>query len=68
MVRDEAADFEHPDIPAGHPLRPHVLYRMDARAYARNALDELCKRFASMIGHSSVGKKAAKARAHLKAS
>ena len=36
MVRDEAADFEHPDIPAGHPLRPHVLYRMDARAYARN--------------------------------
>jgi len=28
-----------------------------------NALDELCKRFASMIGHGSVGKKAAKARA-----
>ena len=36
MVRDEAADFEHPDLPAGHPLRPHVLYRTDARAYARN--------------------------------
>jgi len=21
-------DFEHPDIPEGHPLRPHVLYRI----------------------------------------
>lgn len=28
MRRDPAEDFEHPDLPAGHPLRPHVLYRI----------------------------------------
>ncbi len=28
MVRDPADDFEHPKLPAGHPLRPHVLYRL----------------------------------------
>lgn len=27
MTRD-AADFEHPRIAEGHPLRPHVLYRL----------------------------------------
>jgi RimJ/RimL family protein N-acetyltransferase len=27
MTRDAANDFEHPSLPAGHPLRPHVLYR-----------------------------------------
>jgi ribosomal-protein-alanine N-acetyltransferase len=27
-----SADFEHPSIPAGHPLRPHVLYRLAAGA------------------------------------
>lgn len=27
MVYDSAADFAHPNLPAGHPLRPHVLYR-----------------------------------------
>jgi RimJ/RimL family protein N-acetyltransferase len=26
--RDEAGDFNHPSIPSGHPLRPHVLYRL----------------------------------------
>jgi RimJ/RimL family protein N-acetyltransferase len=30
MERDLAGDFEHPRIPAGHPLRPHVLYRIRA--------------------------------------
>jgi len=30
MVRDAAADFDHPDLPVGHPLRPHVLYRLSA--------------------------------------
>jgi RimJ/RimL family protein N-acetyltransferase len=29
MTRDPADDFDHPSIPAGHPLRRHVLYRMD---------------------------------------
>jgi ribosomal-protein-alanine N-acetyltransferase len=28
MVRDPDGDFEHPDFPPGHPLRPHVLYRI----------------------------------------
>jgi len=29
MTRDPAADFEHPLLPVGHPLRSHVLYRME---------------------------------------
>jgi RimJ/RimL family protein N-acetyltransferase len=28
MVRDPADDFEHPKLPDGHILRPHVLYRL----------------------------------------
>jgi RimJ/RimL family protein N-acetyltransferase len=28
MTRDPADDFEHPRIPVGHQLRPHVLYRL----------------------------------------
>jgi RimJ/RimL family protein N-acetyltransferase len=28
MTRDPAADFEHPSVPVGNPLRPHVLYRI----------------------------------------
>lgn len=32
MVRDPAGDFEHPRIAAGHPLRPHVLYRISRAA------------------------------------
>jgi RimJ/RimL family protein N-acetyltransferase len=28
MSRDPAADFEHPVLPEGHRLRPHVLYRL----------------------------------------
>jgi len=27
MVRDLAGDFNHPRVPEGHPLQPHVLYR-----------------------------------------
>lgn len=30
MRRDENGDFEHPSLPDGHPLRPHVLYRLRA--------------------------------------
>jgi Acetyltransferases, including N-acetylases of ribosomal proteins len=29
FTRDLAGDFQHPKIPTGHPLRPHVLYRKD---------------------------------------
>jgi RimJ/RimL family protein N-acetyltransferase len=28
MSHDPADDFEHPRVPAGHALRPHVLYRL----------------------------------------
>jgi len=28
MTRDPADDFEHPNLPAGDPLRRHVLYRL----------------------------------------
>lgn len=28
MTRDETADFDHPGVPEGSPLRPHVLYRL----------------------------------------
>ena len=27
MVRDATSDFEHPNVPIGHHLRPHILYR-----------------------------------------
>jgi RimJ/RimL family protein N-acetyltransferase len=30
MTRDPAEDFDHPRLPAGHPLRRHVLYRLRA--------------------------------------
>ena len=28
MHRDPAEDFDHPNLPVGHPLRRHVLYRL----------------------------------------
>lgn len=28
MRRDAAGDFRHPKLPDGHPLQPHVLYRI----------------------------------------
>ena len=28
MVRDPGEDFDHPNLPAGHPLQRHVLYRL----------------------------------------
>lgn len=33
LVRDHDGDFEHPGVPDGDPLRPHVLYRIDADRY-----------------------------------
>jgi RimJ/RimL family protein N-acetyltransferase len=32
MRRAERDDFEHPRLPAGHPLRHHVLYRLQRSA------------------------------------
>ena len=34
MSHDRAGDFEHPRVPVGHPLRPHVLYRLSRTAWA----------------------------------
>lgn len=28
MMRDRQGDFDHPDLPEGSPLRPHVTYRI----------------------------------------
>ena len=33
MSRDLAGDFEHPKLPPDHPLRPHVLYRVNRSAW-----------------------------------
>lgn len=33
MNRDPNEDFEHPKLPPGHPLRGHVLYRLDATSW-----------------------------------
>lgn len=38
MRRDLAGDFEHPYMPPGDPLRPHVLYRLSRQAW-RETLD-----------------------------
>ena len=37
LVRDHAADFDHPAVPVGSPLRPHVLYRMSLDRYRAQA-------------------------------
>jgi RimJ/RimL family protein N-acetyltransferase len=33
MHRDAAGDFDHPRLPAGHPLQRHVLYRLARSAW-----------------------------------
>lgn len=35
MTRDPADDFNHPNVAAGHPLRPHVLYRLKRDDFGR---------------------------------
>ena len=34
MRPDPARDFEHPDLPEGHPLRPHVVFAIDRDGWA----------------------------------
>ena len=34
MRRDPDDDFDRPSLPEGHPLRRHVLYRIDSRSYS----------------------------------
>jgi RimJ/RimL family protein N-acetyltransferase len=31
MTHDASEDFDHPNLPEGHPLRRHVLYRLRRR-------------------------------------
>jgi len=33
MQNNPTDDFEHPNLPAGHPLRPHVLYRINRQQW-----------------------------------
>jgi ribosomal-protein-alanine N-acetyltransferase len=33
MTGDPADDFDHPNVPASHRLRRHVLYRIDVAAW-----------------------------------
>lgn len=33
FTHDAAFDFEHPRLPEGHPLRPHVLYRLSHQTW-----------------------------------
>lgn len=35
MRRAEQDDFDHPRVPTGHPLRRHVLYRLDRQSWMR---------------------------------
>ena len=35
MHRDPTDDFEHPDLPPGHRLRHHVLYRLTREDWLR---------------------------------
>lgn len=34
LIRDPASDFELPYVPVGHPIRPHVVYRLGRSAWA----------------------------------
>ena len=36
MVEDPSYSFDHPKIPKGHPLRPHILYRLSKDQFFKN--------------------------------
>jgi RimJ/RimL family protein N-acetyltransferase len=38
MTHNPADDFDHPRIPEGHPLRPHVLYRSKSQEASPSSL------------------------------
>ena len=41
MTHSPADDFDHPNLPEGHPLRRHVLYRLSQSDWATTRLDSL---------------------------
>jgi RimJ/RimL family protein N-acetyltransferase len=38
MTRDSSEDFDHPNLPEGHALRRHVLYRLERSEWARGRM------------------------------
>ena len=40
MSRNPDHDFDHPSLPVGHPLRRHVLYRLQAPARREEQSDD----------------------------
>ena len=44
MSNDPKGDFDHPRLPAGHPLRRHVLYRLSRSAWRSTAPDSAVQR------------------------
>jgi len=40
MYHDPKDDFDHPKLPEGHPLRKHVLYRINQQQWQLNALQK----------------------------
>lgn len=40
MTRDKAGDFEMPTLPEGHPLRPHLLYRLPYSDWQKQTADK----------------------------
>lgn len=55
MTHDPADDFEHPLIPEGHLLRPHVLYRLKREAHGSAGVDDATPRELSRPRHSPRG-------------
>jgi hypothetical protein len=43
MTYDEADDFDHPLLPPGHALQPHVLYRVRVRPVSWFPQSATCK-------------------------
>jgi RimJ/RimL family protein N-acetyltransferase len=41
MTRVETDDFDHPFVPEGHPLKRHVLYRLQSRQWRERARNDL---------------------------
>jgi RimJ/RimL family protein N-acetyltransferase len=56
LVRDPTGDFDHPNLPDGHPVRPHVLYRFpDLEARRRRAWTRSARADQTSVTSGSVG-------------
>jgi len=43
MVHEAAMDFDHPSVPEGHPVRPHVFYRITRDRWGSSASPRACQ-------------------------